>query len=104
MIRLGLLVGLPLACIRACHLFFMARPASMMASLLPRGEVPTEKSMPEDGAWYSSANMATHLHTLRQQLLSWPEVGLAGHMQKVDVDLLVLSACVVSPHILQEEL
>ena len=61
MTRLGLLVGLPWLSIRACHLFFMASPASMMASLLPRVEVPTDPSTPVEGAWYNSASMATHL-------------------------------------------
>ena len=61
MTKLGLSMGLP-SCFRlASHLFFMARPASMMASELPMLADPYEFVRLESGAWYKLAIMATHL-------------------------------------------
>ena len=60
MTRLGLEVSWPSALRLACHRFFMARPASRMASEDPTQAVPT-LSWPCASAWNRFASMATHL-------------------------------------------
>ena len=82
MTRLGLEASLPSALRLACHRFFMARPASRMASEEPTQAVPT-LSRPCASAWNRFASMATHLQPQQGGRLDLRALSYSQHLQPV---------------------